>query len=324
MTKVMGHAKVEMKEGFGLAGAGPKTPPLRERFLIPPLNVIDRRAGYWLKRRRMWLKMGIKSEEGRNEEMIFKTKEARKTAVYGEQWTAAMQTMGNGTSVFDPVLAEMCYVWFCPVGGAVLDPFAGGSVRGVVASSLGLQYTGIDLSKKQVAANRLQALQMGLHLPPNWIVGDSTEMDALLPHEALGTYDMVMTCPPYFDLEKYSKDPKDLSNVSYEDFELSVCRVARHCAVFLKPSRFACIVIQDVRDEKGFYRDMPGHFIHAFKIEGMKLYNDAAILQPIGTASLRVGSMFRPRRKLCAVHARLLVFCKGEPPKLGEEGLWKV
>ena len=44
----------------------------------------------------------------------------------------------SGTSIFDPVLCELAYRWFCPPGGVVLDPFAGGSVRGIVASKLGL------------------------------------------------------------------------------------------------------------------------------------------------------------------------------------------
>ena len=42
-----------------------------------------------------------------------------------------------GTSIFDPVLCELTYRWWCPKDGVVLDPFAGGSVRGVVAAWLG-------------------------------------------------------------------------------------------------------------------------------------------------------------------------------------------
>lgn len=61
-----------------------------------------------------------------------------------------------GTSIFDPVLCELAYQWFCPSGGSVLDPFAGGSVRGVVAGVLGYSYTGIDLRAEQVEANRAQ------------------------------------------------------------------------------------------------------------------------------------------------------------------------
>ncbi len=49
------------------------------------------------------------------------------------------------------------YRWFCPPGGMVLDPFAGGSVRGIVAAVLGRDYTGIDLRQEQVEANEVQA-----------------------------------------------------------------------------------------------------------------------------------------------------------------------
>jgi hypothetical protein len=59
-------------------------------------------------------------------------------------------------SIFDPVLCEVAYRWFCPPGGAVLDPFAGGSVRGLVATRLGRRYFGVDLREEQVEANRGQ------------------------------------------------------------------------------------------------------------------------------------------------------------------------
>ena len=48
----------------------------------------------------------------------------------------------SGTSIFDPVLCELAYRWYCPPGGVILDPFAGGSVRGIVASKLGRRYVG--------------------------------------------------------------------------------------------------------------------------------------------------------------------------------------
>src|SRR5882724_9329726 len=61
----------------------------------------------------------------------------------------------SGTSIFDPVLCELAYRWFCPPEAQVLDPFAGGSVRGVVASLLGYLYTGVELRGEQVAANEV-------------------------------------------------------------------------------------------------------------------------------------------------------------------------
>ena len=68
-----------------------------------------------------------------------------------------MAQMHTGTSIFDLVLCELVYRWFCPPAGLVLDPFAGGSVRGIVASKLGRRYCGVDLSARQIEANEEQA-----------------------------------------------------------------------------------------------------------------------------------------------------------------------
>ena len=80
----------------------------------------------------------------------------------GNKWDAKQRwalTLGlTGTSIFDPVLAECALSWYAsrPQKGAsptiVVDPFAGGSVRGVVASKLGFLYVGTDVSKRQVDA----------------------------------------------------------------------------------------------------------------------------------------------------------------------------
>src|SRR5574337_294332 len=67
------------------------------------------------------------------------------------------EATASGTSIFDPVLCEIAYRWFSPPGGTVLGPFAGGSVRGIVAAKLGRQYIGGELRPEQVEANRAQA-----------------------------------------------------------------------------------------------------------------------------------------------------------------------
>jgi hypothetical protein len=70
-------------------------------------------------------------------------------------------TTGGGVSIFDPVLCELVYRWWLPEpGGVVLDPFAGGSVRGVVAGWLGHAYHGVELRAEQVEANRVQAAEL--------------------------------------------------------------------------------------------------------------------------------------------------------------------
>jgi hypothetical protein len=125
-----------------------------------------------------------------------------------------LQETSSGTSIFDPVLCELVYRWFCPPGGVVLDPFAGGSVRGIVASKLGRRYIGIDLRPEQIAANVAQRARICDDPQPQWITGDSRHLLTLVPDEA----DLVFSCPPYGDLEVYSDDPADLSTLDYPAF----------------------------------------------------------------------------------------------------------
>ena len=109
----------------------------------------------------------------------------------------------SGTSIFDPVLCEIVYRWFCPDGGSIIDPFAGGSVRGIVAGYLGHPYTGLDLRANQIEANNIQADDIKPKVKPTWIVGNSENISDL----AKGQYDLVFSCPPYYDLEVYSDNP---------------------------------------------------------------------------------------------------------------------
>jgi hypothetical protein len=85
----------------------------------------------------------------------------RVNSVFGPPEDAGTAASQSGTSIFDPVLCELAYRWFCPPGGTILDPFAGGSVRGIVAARLGRAYTGIDLRPEQLAANDAQWTQIG-------------------------------------------------------------------------------------------------------------------------------------------------------------------
>lgn len=71
----------------------------------------------------------------------------------------------NSTSMFDPVLCEIMYKWYCPKGGKIIDCFAGGAVRGLMAYKFGYNYTGIDLSRKQIEENVKRAKQ--LRIKPN-------------------------------------------------------------------------------------------------------------------------------------------------------------
>lgn len=307
---------MELDDQLSLGGTddGAKRLPrsLSDKFVVPPFTVLDRRQGYWQDRRRAWLSLGIQSELGRDQVL--------------HDYTGIVAERGGKnatTSIFDPVLCEIAYLWFCPSTGHILDPFAGGSVRGIVAAALGYSYLGIDLRAEQVLANRQQAGAMfgpgGVDfgrevVPPKWVEGDAAQTMAL----ADGEYDFSLTCPPYGNLEVYSDDPQDLSNMPDALFDAAYGYCIAQIVAKLRPNRFAAIVVGDLRGEDGYYRDFVGDTVRAFEAAGARYYNAAVIAQPPGSAPVRVGNQFDTNRKLVTLHQHLLVFVKGDGVKAAQ------
>ena len=370
------------------------TASLAERFIIPPLSVFDTRQGYWQDRKKAWTSLGIESYESREGTKATGSLSGTVPRYYSMKKKAEKRlgreltreefakkylpdllpedsmlhcTEGGGIlSVFDPVLCEIVYRWFCPRGGSVLDPFSGGSVRGIVASSLGLRYTGVDIRKAQVEANRRQAEKillpetrghdfagdssrlitdpeeltpvdkigdiwakredlfafagarggkvracLKIASTPRWIVGNSLQIDKKAP----GEYDFVFSCPPYFDLERYSDDVEDLSSLNWEEFCRQYGEIVRKSCGMLKENRFACFVVGDIRDKTGLYRNFIGETVNAFRAAGLSLYNEIILVNVVGTAPIRVGKPFGQYRKVGKVHQNVLVFYKGKNPK---------
>ena len=422
----------------------------------------------------------------------------------------------SGTSIFDPVLCELVYRWFSPPGGQVLDPFAGGSVRGIVAAYCGRRYTGIDLRAEQIAANREQwtaiaaaapppapapggprrvkvsaamlrqtfhpctpefiedtcqasccqssvapsgiivtihpseqaAIEArggrvidGLLLPktgqkkcpfktdrelcglhgtgakpfgciaspftlnphntlivrnryralrcykapgavpayvahrgsldlifgaaeaerivahlesgggdlfavmpedcyqklvdndaikhgrplgddgenarpdPVWITGDSRDLADLAPDLAA---DLIFSCPPYADLERYSDDPADISTMAYHEFRAAYFDIIAKAAALLKPDRFACFVVGEVRDKCGNYLNFVGDTVQAFREAGLEYYNEAILVTAVGSLPIRAGRQFASGRKIGKTHQNVLVFVKGDGKKAAD------
>lgn len=296
------------------------------KFLQPPFSVLDSRKEDWQGRRRDWLSLGIKSELGRglqpggNHRTDYGAYQAggrvADARAYSHDLMKGDDVEGAGISVFDPVLCELAYRWWAPEGGPILDPFAGGSVRGIVAATLGHPYTGVDLSLPQIEANRHQAAQIltpGQPVP-TWLHGDSRQLDDVLPAGQM--YDLVFTCPPYFDLEVYSDDPADLSRAStYASFLEGYREVIARAAARLRPERFLVVVVSEIRDKMGFYRGLVPDTVAAGQAAGLHLYNEAILVNSIGSAAMRATKQMEASRKLARTHQNVLCFIKGNPPR---------
>ncbi len=271
---------------------------LREKYGEVPVSILNTTTGHWINRKRRWIELGLKSELGREKLLGFSN------TVNSNQGGDENK---KGISVFDPTLTELMYNWFCPEKGMVLDPFAGGSVRGIVANYLGFKYTGIELRNEQVENNREQGLNiLEVNNQPQWYCGDSEKvLTELIPE-----YDLIFSCPPYANLEVYSDLKEDLSNMDYEDFKIKYRAIIELSVKKLKPKSYAIFVVGEVRDKKGYYLDFVGDTKRAFLDCGMKFYNEMILQNNIGSAAIRVPRIFEASKKIVKVHQNVLVFYK--------------
>ena len=284
-----------MKKEFDLFGNEIINDPLlRDQFIEPPFSILDTKTGNWQRRKKLWSQLGIKSEIGRDSVVINMdtTKKEKNSASY--------------VSIFDPALCEVLYKWFCAENGEILDPFSGGSVRGIVANKLGYKYTGIDIRQEQIDSNREQGLEiLEINNQPNWFVGDSNEVLNGFNKE----FDFIFSCPPYADLEVYSNLKGDISNMPYIKFMEAYESIIKKSCNLLKNDGLACFVVGEVRDKKGNYIGFVPDTIRAFEKCGMKFYNEAILLNAIASASMRANGNMKSK-KLVKVHQNILVFKK--------------
>ena len=263
---------------------------LTDIFVVPPISVLDIKQKYWKNRKRFWLGKNIQSELGRDENLL--------------NLSALMKRKQSSTSIFDPVLTEVMYKWFSKVDDLIYDPFAGGSVRGIVASECDRHYVGVDIRNAQIESNRQQAHTICTR-QPTWICGNAL---TYVPDQ----YDFLFTCPPYYDLEQYSDDVNDLSNMDSKTFDTNMEQIITSAVDKLKTDRFAAIVVGDVRDEHGHYLKLPSKIITWFENAGCHLYNDMILLQEPATAAMRAFNFMNSSRKIAKAHQNVLVFVKGD------------
>lgn len=272
---------------------------------VHPFSVLSTRSREWMSRKRIWISYGIKSELGRD----------AGGAVGGlfrmmNKYDIKGKRKESDTSIFDPVLCELLYSWLVPKKGIILDPFSGGSVRGIVAGMMGYKYTGIDLNASQIEENRKQ-LSYIQQIPKDavkWINGDSNT-----EYKKFEKGDFLFSCPPYFNLEVYSDDKRDISNMPLDNFKKTYTEIIQNSCSKLKNNRFACFVVGNVRDKSGMIINLSDITISAFEQCGLRYYNELILVNSVGSLPIRINKMFSTSRKFGKVHQNILIFVKGCP-----------
>ena len=99
-------------------------------------------------------------------------------------------------------------------------------------------------------------------------------------------YGMVLTSPPYYDIEYYGDEEKQLGKCkTYEDFIDDITVILLKCYECLKPTGFCCWSVNDFR-RKGIFHPYHSDIIQAYLKVGFRLH-DIVITDlgyPIGAA----------------------------------------
>lgn len=277
------------------------------KYIVPPFSVLDTRQGYWTERRNKCLTITGNLSATRTGEYGTVGGGGRTMGKFGNDFRngASFNNINEGTSNFDPVLAEVMMRWFNTPQGKILDPFGGEQTKGVVAGVLGYPYHGCEIRQDQVDYNRAITTQFK---DINYVCGDSNDIDELITERE---FDMVFTSPPYFDLEVYSAT--DMSSLpTYKAFMGQLENIYQKCSVMLNDNRFFVVKVGEIRDKKGgMYRNFVGDTIEMCMRMGLHYYNEIILVNSVGTAPMRANGTFRTR-KIVKLHQNILVFYKGD------------
>ena len=208
-------------------------------------------------------------------------------------------------SVFNPIVAIWILNLFAPQTGIVYDPFAGGGCRAIISAKKGLKYIGIELRQKEVDA--VKARLKSNNVTAKIICGDSRNVPQI-PNESA---DFLITCPPYYNMEKYDGGPNDISMANtYDEFLDKIEASIKESHRILRPGSLSCWVVGLHRNKNGELLTIPHDIVKIHKRHGYKHKEEIVLNWNKNTtgALRRVGNFEKGNKFLIRNHEYLEVF----------------
>ena len=206
-------------------------------------------------------------------------------------------------SEFHAGIAESIVRYWSLPGAKVVDPFAGRVTRAVVTNRLGREYHGYEITPNTY--KRALAHFDKLGISPNLYLSDGTKLFNT-PDEFS---DLILTCPPYYNIEKYESVDGQLSDSkTYGEFMKMIDVCAENCYRVARPGSFCVWVVADFRDG-GSLIDFHGDTTQSFKKAGW-LYHDIIIMENISPFAALTQYQSACKRYTPKTHEYILVFRK--------------
>ena len=212
-------------------------------------------------------------------------------------------------SEFHAGVAENIVRYWSLPGAKVVDPFAGRVTRAVVTTRIGRDYYGYEITPNTHKRALVHFQKLGIS--PILYMDDGTKL-AQTPDNFS---DLIYTCPPYYNIEKYESVDGQLSDSkTYESFMEMIDVCAQNCYRVAKPGSFCVWVVADFRDkaldnERGNLMDFHGDVTQSFKKAGW-LYHDIIIMENISPFAALTQYQAACKRYVPKTHEYILVFRK--------------
>ena len=161
---------------------------------------------------------------------------------------------GSFLSKFNSEYAKRIIEMWSKEDDFIVDPFAGRSSRPLVSTLLGRNYVGFDVVNDNLkeAKEQYDKLKKGRQLGYLKLIHTSSEYMDL--HLNGGVADMIITCPPYFNIEKYESVDGQLTDIKiYKNFLDIYKTILEKSANILKPGCFFAIVVANFRIDGELY-----------------------------------------------------------------------
>ncbi|MHC4621766.1 MAG: hypothetical protein ACYTEQ_28830 [Planctomycetota bacterium] len=229
-------------------------------------------------------------------------------SVYFKRHEAVDGTYGfmGGASIFNPAVAAWALNMYAPKRGLCFDPFAGGGTRAIMAAKHGLLYRGWELRAEECEAVRARVAAQGETEGVEIVQGDSRDIGE---QEQCGCADFLLTCPPYYNLERYGGGVGDLSEcVDYCSFLRGLRQCVEGCRHVLKRGALAIWVVGLFRDNEGTLVPFHHDVTRLHTENGFRMREEIVLALRNNGAVQRVGNFEKGQRHLIRTHEYALVF----------------